>query len=463
MLLSVTCRAQALTERYIVELQQNTDSPDKSFSIEQLAQSRLPGDPSIIAKINNYEGSDSPANNIPPGPGGYLLKTTIIESISWHLLYATNLLFVYELILTSHITSQGSKTYSQLPLEAFIAVGSLLNSYWNPDSPMFNPIGQQESNKDYPFVINTMTLSPGDNQQQGQPSESSTQQASGTTSRLRGTISSRQHSDSGGGDEEPQHHRHTLGLNCFTDNCNGVCKFRQSGARPKTRSRLYKDSDPQSLPSEKVGFSFSLTQTTSPSPAGSSETQPTTAQTTELSQPGQSQAHLSQTDTVKAPSVFRKGYFSSQKTCDMPTKRTRSRLRPWGRVCKSSHSLSVQISEHHSRRESPQEALASITPPPVSRLWKKFCAALGRNQPDFPQTGTVKAPSGNQKRYRTGSETCDLPVDQRPRPCRRLCKNARQLNKQARIAHLRMPVGANRGLSPPEVNQNHPTPKRGRG
>ncbi|WP_422474041.1 hypothetical protein [Endozoicomonas sp. ALB032] len=400
LLLSVTCRAQALTERYIVELQQNTDSPDKSFSNQQHYPRTLPKNPSIITKINNYEGSDSPANNIPPGPCGYGLHTAIIESISWHVLYATHALVAYDLTLTTKDVYINSNTYSWLP---FIVVGLLLSSYWNPDSPMFNPVGQQELSQDYPFVINTMMLSPGDNQQQGQLSESSTQQASGTTTRLRGIISSRQHSDSGGGDGEPQQNQHTLGLNCFANNCNGVCKFRQSGARPKTRSRLYRNSEPQSLPSEKVGFSFSLTQTLSPSPGASSETQPITTQTTELSQ------------------------------------------------------------LDHSRRESPQEARASITPPPVSRLWKRFCAALGRNQPDFSQTGTVKAASGNQKRYRTEPETCDLPEDQRPRPCRRLCKNARQLSKQTRIVHLRIPVGANRGLRPPDVNQNHPTPKRARG
>ncbi|WP_422474045.1 hypothetical protein [Endozoicomonas sp. ALB032] len=223
LLLSVTCRAQALTERYIVELQQNTDSPDKSFSIQQHYPHTLPKNPSIITKINNYEGSDSPANNIPPGPRRYGLHTAIIESISWHVLYATHALVAYDLTLTTKDVYINSNTYSWLP---FIVVGSLLSSYWNPDSPMFNRIGQHELSQDYPFVITTMAPSPGDNPQQSQLSASSGQQASGTTTQLTSSFTSPLDSGYGNGNGDPEQHRHTYGLDCYVDSCNGVCRFR---------------------------------------------------------------------------------------------------------------------------------------------------------------------------------------------------------------------------------------------
>ncbi|WP_422135906.1 hypothetical protein [Endozoicomonas sp. ALD040] len=243
LLLSIAC--QASIRHFVVELEQDAGSPDKSFSIKQHDPHTLTNTPSIIASNNGHSDQDSPANDTPFGPGIFGLITIIIESVSWHLLYASQWLVAYELILTSHDT-QSSKTYSRLPLESFITVGLFLSNYWNSDSPMFNPIGQQESSQDYPFMINTMTLSSGDNQQQGQLSESSTRQASGTTSGFRGTITSRQYSDSDGGDEVPEQHQHTLGLNCFADNCNGVCKFRQSGARPKQSSTPNEDFDRQS-------------------------------------------------------------------------------------------------------------------------------------------------------------------------------------------------------------------------
>ncbi|WP_422137162.1 hypothetical protein [Endozoicomonas sp. ALC020] len=222
--LPVTCQAQMLTKRYIVELRQNTGSPDKSFPIEQHYPHTLPDDPTIIAKTNDYAESNYPANNIPFGPDGYGLKTTIIESISWHVLYATRLLVAFELTLTTKDAYINSNTYSWL---AFIVVGSLLNSYWNPDSPMFGTIGQQELSQDYPFAINTMTPSPGDNPQQGQPPASSGQQATAvTTTQPTGSPTSSLDSGAGDGNGDPEQHQHTYGLNCFVDSCNGVCRFR---------------------------------------------------------------------------------------------------------------------------------------------------------------------------------------------------------------------------------------------
>ncbi|WP_422137158.1 hypothetical protein [Endozoicomonas sp. ALC020] len=290
LLLSVTCRAQVLTERYIVEIKQNTGSPDGSFSIKQHDLHKLPLPPSTTTNINVHPVRDSQANDTAFGLSVYGLKTVIIESISWHLLYTTPLLVAYELFLTTRDAPQSPKTYSRLPVEAFIAVGWLLNSYSNFDSPMFNTIGQQQASQDYPFVINTMMLSPTDNQQHDQRSKSSSQPASGTSTRLMGTFSSHEHYVSSGRKRDPELDQHTFGLNCFANDCNGVCQFRQAEARPGKRSRLNEDFDRQSTPCNEL---------TPPFPPGTSETQQITTDTTKSSPLGQSQPHFSKTGTIQ--------------------------------------------------------------------------------------------------------------------------------------------------------------------
>ncbi|WP_422474043.1 hypothetical protein [Endozoicomonas sp. ALB032] len=218
--LSATCHAQRSTQHFVVELEQNTDFPEtQSFSITQHDLRTLPNNPSSIAKTNNFMGSDSQS----PGPGSEGLKTGISESISWHLLYATHLLVACKLTLTTKDAHLNSNIYSWLP---FIVADSLLNTYWSPDSPMFGTIGQQELSQYYPFVINTMMLSPEDNPQQSQPSESSGQQVSGTTTQLTGSFTSSLDSGSGEGNGNPEQHQHTYGLDCYVDSCNGVCRFR---------------------------------------------------------------------------------------------------------------------------------------------------------------------------------------------------------------------------------------------
>ncbi|WOG26912.1 hypothetical protein [Endozoicomonas sp. 8E] len=289
LLLSVTCRAQVLTERYIVEIQQNTGSPDESFSIKQHDLHKLLLPPATIANTNGHPVRDFPVNDTAFGLSVHGLKTVIIESISWHLLYSTPLLVAYELFLTTHDTSQSPKIYSRLAVEAFIAVGWLLNSYWNPDSSMFNTIGELQASQDYPFAINTMMLSPADNQQHDLRSKSSSQQASGTGTRLMGTFTSHEHYASCGRKRDPELNQHTFGLNCFADDCNGVCQFRQAGARPGKRSRLNKDFDRQPPCNELP----------SPFPPGTSETQEITTHTTKSSQLGQSQPHFSKTGTIQ--------------------------------------------------------------------------------------------------------------------------------------------------------------------
>ncbi|WP_257254066.1 hypothetical protein [Endozoicomonas sp. SESOKO3] len=107
-----------------------------------------------------------------------------------------------------------------------VTVGWLLKCYWNPDSPLFNPVEVQLT-QDQTSAIITMMHGSGHGQKQYPPSEPSGLQAPETMSHYRGSFTSLQNTDygHGGGDGGPQQHLHTLGLNCFVHPCRGVCQF----------------------------------------------------------------------------------------------------------------------------------------------------------------------------------------------------------------------------------------------
>uniref|UniRef100_UPI002147C388 hypothetical protein n=2 Tax=unclassified Endozoicomonas TaxID=2644528 RepID=UPI002147C388 len=228
--LSAICQTESFTRSFFVELHQDGHSPKGSFSIKPDQQTLL-GIPSYLADTNNYDESIFPHNDQPQRLGGYRVKTSFFESISWELIYAAGALVAYQLVMTSDDSALSTKPHSWIPVEAFFAVGWLLQSYWNTDSPMFSPINKLEASQDDPFAITTMML-PGNSQKQSQQrneqTESSGQQASGTSAQLTGSVTRLQHLGSGGGNEEPDQPQHTLGLNCHVDSCHGVCKLRQS-------------------------------------------------------------------------------------------------------------------------------------------------------------------------------------------------------------------------------------------
>ncbi|WP_422138463.1 hypothetical protein [Endozoicomonas sp. ALC020] len=226
--LSATCQADSLRRRFAVEHKQSTQSFSVTRSLNSLLDNRkhLPDTKGYTVLL--------PPDDKPHKAGGYGLPMTFIESIYWPLLYATNVLLAYELIQTTRDPALRGKPYSWIPEEVFVAVGWLLKSYWNPDSLLFNP--RDQLSRDDPFTINTMTL-PGENKQQSDqqqsnkqnpPSESSGQQASGTTSHVRGSVTNTLSSGSNDGNESPEQDQHTLGLDCFVNSCHGVCKLRQS-------------------------------------------------------------------------------------------------------------------------------------------------------------------------------------------------------------------------------------------
>ncbi len=195
MSVSVICSAEPLKRYFIAEFEQDGGVPKGSFSIER---------------------------------NGNVETTSFIESISWELIYATHLLVVKKLLLTTSDNPLSARLYSWIPLTALVAVGMLLKSYGNPDSSLFNLVDQPEASQDQPFAIITMVL-PGQGQtesgQQSQTSASSGQQASGTINRLIGSFA-RLLSCHRDGNGDPEQHQHTYGLDCYIDSCNGVCRFR---------------------------------------------------------------------------------------------------------------------------------------------------------------------------------------------------------------------------------------------
>ncbi|WOG28482.1 hypothetical protein [Endozoicomonas sp. 8E] len=229
--LSAICQAKSLKRSLVVEFEQNGGFQSGSFSIKS-GQHPLSGILSYPADKNDYAGSTLPPENESFRLGGYDVKTSLVESVLWQLVHATNLPVVYELVLTTHDGTLSGKPYSWLPVEAFVAVGWLMKNYWNPDSPLFNPMDQVETSHYDPFVITTMML-PGRDQPSSQPSsqqssQQPTQRASGTLTRLTDSFANLLSSGFGGDDQGPDQQQHTLGLNCYVDSCHGVCKLLQS-------------------------------------------------------------------------------------------------------------------------------------------------------------------------------------------------------------------------------------------
>ncbi|WOG27051.1 hypothetical protein [Endozoicomonas sp. 8E] len=228
----MVCQPETLTRRFIFELQQDTGFLKQNFSIKSVRHI-WPGSPSDIVDTNGYPGSDSQPDDTRHRPGGYRVKTTITNSISWQWLYATNLPVAYELILTSKNAPLSSSPYSWPPVELFIAFGWYLKNYWCPDSKLFSPIEQQETSPTLTrlvqlFAAITTMFSSEHNAQQYQPSGSSGQQASQTTSLITNSFTLLLNTDYRDGSDYPKGDLHTLGFNCFVHPCRGVCRFRSS-------------------------------------------------------------------------------------------------------------------------------------------------------------------------------------------------------------------------------------------
>ncbi|WOG27249.1 hypothetical protein [Endozoicomonas sp. 8E] len=227
--LSIICRAESLTIHFVNVHTTTTQSFSVKYNFNPLL-----GSPTDFADTNGCAGLTLPHDDKPGRQGVYWLKMTFIESISWRLLFATNLLVAFQLILITNAPALSGKHYSWIPAaEVFVTFGWLLKSYWNPDSLLFKPMGQLGVSHNDSFEITSLML-PGQSQQQTDQQNpqlvSSGQQASGsgTTTRVAGYFTYLVSSDSDDGKEDPEQEQHTFGLNCYVASCYGLCKFRLS-------------------------------------------------------------------------------------------------------------------------------------------------------------------------------------------------------------------------------------------
>lgn len=220
---SFACQAEALTRLFIVESGQKAGFLKQSCFIKR--DQHLCSD---IADTRDYAVLDSPPDDKPLWPGGYRVKTALIESISWQWLYVTDLLVAYELILTTKNAPICVNPYSWLSLEVVVAVVWLSTSYWNLCTPLFSAIEQQTTSQDNSFAITTMMVGSEQTPQQGQPSKARSQHALKANIHPAGSRSSHLNTECGDGNRCPKKQLHTLGLNCFVDYCCGVCQWRQS-------------------------------------------------------------------------------------------------------------------------------------------------------------------------------------------------------------------------------------------
>lgn len=466
-LLSVTSQAEPLRERFIVELQQNSIFPNQIFSIKPVL-SALACNPPDIADKGGYAGSYSLPDEKPRRPEHYGVKTPLIESIVWQLFYATQMLVGgYELILTTKVGYLFSKPYSWLPPEVVVAVCWLVKSYWNPSSPSFNPIAQQEANSTLKQGFITITMVPGSEHNQPHPlSESSDGHTSGATNQLTGTFTSPLYSTFGGGNRGPQQLLHTLGLNCFVHPCRGVCIFRSStysrvpdewpynsaeNSTVHTGTTPGQSSHPHManglcvhctghFDAENARFSIIAGAVYATDPAGPVNDDVTMPQNLlvtsddwiiingllklhDHTHPGETGIFCSPSHDQQALSNHKRRDRTGQQTCDETVVGKYGQQRPCGTVCKNTQTLSFHKIREHSGQKTCDETVVGA----YSQL--RPCGKLYRN---------AKALSEHKRKIHSGQKVCYITViaeDGQPRQCSAVCKNAKGLTDHKRKVH----------------------------
>ncbi|WP_422410243.1 MULTISPECIES: hypothetical protein [unclassified Endozoicomonas] len=226
LLFSGVCQTEALTRSFIVEPEEDADSPKQNVS-KNRDMHTLPGNWSGIAATKAYAESDSLPDDKRHKSDGYRVNTNIIALFSWQLLHASGLAVAYEMILTTRDAPLSYDSHSWVRLGWVVAVGWLLNRYWYPDLPLSKPIEQQAS-QELPFATITVMFDSGHNPPKYPLSKSYGQQTSQATNQGSGSLYSFLNSGSGEGNRGPHRRQHTLSLNCFLYPCHGVCRFRPS-------------------------------------------------------------------------------------------------------------------------------------------------------------------------------------------------------------------------------------------
>ncbi|WOG26985.1 hypothetical protein [Endozoicomonas sp. 8E] len=448
-----------MTRHYIVELQQDAVFSNQSFCIKP-DQRSLSYNPSDIAEKKGFITPDLPSDDKRQRFFSYEVKTTLIESVPWQLLYATNLLVAFELIATSKAPSLAATSYSWQPIEGIVTVGWLLKSYWNPGSAMFKPIEQSEmrlTQGNKPFAITTVMHCSGYNQQQPQQqsqlSESSGQQAPQAISQPTSAFTSPLSSGSGDGYEDPQQHAHTMGLDCFVHPCHGICKFRPSPENmgPAERSlnseeslashaapppgqnpcpdnclcyRCIRHSDPANETSHNPfaiqlqcasGQVFQVHRIDN-NPVNTTAPVPVPCNLTMLDKDGQLRNCEKVYKSVQSLLNHQRKVHAGKKTCFAPVVGEDGRLRPCGEVWKNAGALSS-----HRRKAHTGHQICEVT----------IVTEDGQKRPCGKVCMNASALSNHKKNAHTGQRTCDVTVvgeDGQPRPCGKLCKSAQSLS-----------------------------------
>ncbi|WOG26978.1 hypothetical protein [Endozoicomonas sp. 8E] len=407
-----------MTRRFIVEPQQDAVFSNRSFSIKT-DKCLLSYKPSGIANKNGFKRPDLPSDDKRQRFFSYEVKTTLIESISWHVLYATNLLVAFELIITSKTSSLGSSAYSRLPIEEIVTVGWLLESYWNPDSPLFKPTEQAEvrlTQGSQPFAIAAMMHGSGDDQQQSQLSESSGQQAPEATSQPASVFTSPLSSGSGDGYRDPQQHVHTLGLDCFVHPCHGICKLRPpfENMGPAERSLISEGS--LASHTGAIGIVDNPVNTTAPAV-------PVPCNLTMLDEDGQLRNCEKVYKSVQSLLNHQRKIHTGKKTCLTTVVGNDGRLRPCGEVWKNA----VALLHHRRTAHTSQQTcdLIMVTEDGQERPCGKVCM-------------NASALSSHRTNIHTGQRTCDVTLIGeygQPRPCGKVCNNTQALYYHKRREH----------------------------
>ena len=130
--------------------------------MQTIDRGSLQSKPTEIISISSYSGSDTPPDDKPYSPRGYRERlTTIVESVSWQPLYASNEVTGYKLLLAFQEDSYQPQPFSWMPVVATVVVGWLARSNWNPEAPMFNQLDEQATNQQHELQIITLMDNPG--------------------------------------------------------------------------------------------------------------------------------------------------------------------------------------------------------------------------------------------------------------------------------------------------------------
>ena len=129
--------------------------------MQMIDRGALQSKPTEIISTNSYSGSDTPPDDKPSPKGYWERLTTVVESVSWQLLYASNEVTGYKLLLTFQEDSYQPQPFSWIPVVATVVVGWLAGSSWNPEAPMFNQLDEQATNQQHELQIITLMDKPG--------------------------------------------------------------------------------------------------------------------------------------------------------------------------------------------------------------------------------------------------------------------------------------------------------------